>query len=197
MTVASGELLNSDEREVLSIKRIGLLVAGVAAVAVSTAVPAHAVDSTVSFTASAGSLSVAVPGSATLTGGSTAPGGTVSGALGTVTVTDARGNAAGWTASVYSTTGFTATASTSITNGGVTYTPGSTTSTSAPGSPTITAGSAGSPGANAGAALTAYTYANATAGGNTVAWNPTIAVVIPVTAKSAAAYSGTVSHQVA
>ena len=179
------------------IKRIGLLVAGVAAVAAGTAVPANAVDTTVTFTASAGSLSVSVPGAATLTGGSTIPGGTVSGALGTVTVTDARGNAAGWTASVFSTTGFTASGSTAITNGGVTYTPGATTSTNAPGSPTITAGTAGPPGANAGAALTAHTYANATAGGNTVAWNPTIAVVIPLTAKAAAAYSGTVSHQVA
>jgi len=178
------------------LKRSGFLVLGVAAIAVCTAVPAHAVDSTVSFATTGGTLSVVVPASATLTGGSTVPGGTVSGGLGTVTVTDARGNAAGWTASVYSTTGFTATASTSITNGGVTYTPGSTTSTSAPGSPTITAGSAGSPGANAGAALTAYTYANATAGGNTVAWNPTIAVVIPLTAQGGASYSGTVSHQV-
>lgn len=179
-------------------KRIGSLVAGAtAAIAVGTAAPANAEDSTVSFATTGGTLSVVVPAAATLTGGSTIPGGTVSGALGTVTVTDARGNAAGWTASVYSTTGFTAAQSTAITNSSVTYTPGATTSTNSPGSPTITAGTAGSPGANAGAALTAYTYANATAGGNTVAWNPTIAVVIPLTAKSAVTYTGTVSHQVA
>ncbi|MEU0885864.1 WxL domain-containing protein [Lentzea sp. NPDC005914] len=179
-------------------RRIGARVAGVAAaIAICTAVPASAVDSTVSFATTGGTLSVAVPASATLTGGSTVPGGTVSGALGTVTVTDARGNAAGWTASVYSTTGFTASGSTAITNSSVTYTPGATTSTTTPGSPTITAGTAGSPGANAGAALTAYTYANATAGGNTVSWNPTIAVVIPLTAIGGATYSGTVSHQVA
>ncbi|GLZ30155.1 hypothetical protein Lesp02_23450 [Lentzea sp. NBRC 105346] len=170
---------------------------GVAAVAVGTAVPANAVDSTVTFSTTGGTLSVAVPASATLTGGTTVPGGTVTGAMGTVTVTDTRGNATGWTASVYSTTGFTSAGSTAIANSGITYTPGSTTSTTAPGSPTITAGTAGSPGANAGAALTAYTYANATAGGNTVAWNPSLAVVIPLTAQGGATYSGTVSHQVA
>jgi hypothetical protein len=154
------------------------------------------VDTTVTFATSGGTLSVVVPAAATLTGGSTAPGGTVSGALGTVTVTDTRGNAAGWTASVYSTTGFTASGSTAISNSGVTYTPGETTSTTSPGSPTITAGTAGSPGANAGAALTAYTYANAAAGGNTVAWNPTIAVVIPSDAIGNTTYTGTISHQV-
>jgi hypothetical protein len=178
-------------------KRNGSLLTGVAAFVICAAVPASAVDSTVSFATTGGTLSVAVPASATLTGGSTVPGGTVTGALGTVTVTDTRGNAAGWSASVYSTTGFTASGSTTITNSSITYTPGATTSTTAPGSPTITAGTAGSPGANAGAALTAYTYANATAGGNTVSWNPTIAVVIPLTAQGGASYSGTISHQVA
>ncbi len=178
-------------------KRIGSLVAGAAAaIAVGTAVPANAVDSTVSFATTGGTLSVVAPAAATLTGGSTSPGGTVSGPLGTVTVTDTRGNAAGWTASVYSTTGFTASESTAIANSSVTYTPGATTSTNSPGSPTITTGNAGSPGANTGAALTAYTYANATAGGNTVAWNPTIAVVIPSNAIGNATYSGTISHQV-
>jgi hypothetical protein len=117
--------------------------------------------------------------------------------LGTVTVTDTRGSAAGWTASVYSTTGFTATGSTAITNAAITYTPGSTTATSTPAAPTITAGTAGSPGASSGAPLTAYTYVDATAGGNSVSWNPSLAVVIPLTAKTAAAYSGTISHQVA
>jgi WxL domain surface cell wall-binding len=181
----------------MSHKRIGMLLAGVAAIAVSTAIPANAADTTVTFTSTTGSLSITAPGSATLSGGTPTPGGTVSGAMGTVTVTDARGSAAGWMASVYSTTGFTATSSTAITNAAVTYTPGATTSTSAPGTPTITAGTAGPPGTTSGAALTAYTYANATAGGNSVSWNPTLAVVIPSTALSGAVYSGTVSHQVA
>ena len=61
----------------------------------------------------------------------------------------------------------------------------------------MTAGTAGSPGASSGAALTAYTYADVTAGGNTVSWNPSLAVVIPATTTASAAYSGTISHQVA
>jgi hypothetical protein len=179
------------------IRRIGILLFGAAAVVTLATAPANAADTTVTFTTTTGSLTITAPASVTLSGGTTSPGGTVTGALGTVTVTDARGSAAGWTASVYSTTGFTATGSTAIVNGAVTYTPGATTATTTPGTPTITAGSAASPGASSGAALTAYTYANATAGGNTVSWNPSLAVVIPLTAKTAAAYSGTISHQVA
>ena len=177
--------------------RGGPLVAGVMVVAiVATAVPANAADTTVTFTATAGSLSITAAASATLSGGTTTPGGTVSGALGTVTVTDARGSAAGWVASVYSTTGFTSATNPTIVNSGTTYTPGATTATSTPGTPTITAGTAGPLGASSGSPLTAYTYANATAGGNTVSWNPSLAVVIPITTKSGAVYSGTVSHQV-
>jgi hypothetical protein len=181
----------------MTIRRIGMLLLGATAIAVLATVPANAADTTVTFTTTGGSLTVAAPGSATLSGGTTTPGGTVSGALGTVTVTDARGSAAGWTSSVYSTTGFTATASTAIANAAITYTPGATTATTAPGTPTITAGSAGPPGVSSGTALVAYSYANVTAGGNSVSWNPTLAVVIPLTAKTAAAYSGTISHQVA
>jgi hypothetical protein len=188
---------NSPEEDIVFLKRMCSVAVFVGVAVVSAAVPANAADTTVTFTTAGGSLTVSVPASVALAGGSTAPGGTVTGAVGTVTVTDVRGSAAGWTASVYSTTGFTATGSTAVTNSGVTYTPGATTGSSAPGTPTITAGSAGSPGATSGAALTAYTYANSTAGGNSVSWNPTLAVVIPLTAQAGAAYSGTISHQVA
>ena len=178
-------------------RHLAVFWAGVIVVAVTTAVPANAADTTVTFTTTAGSLSITAAASATLSGGTTIPGGTVSGALGVVTVTDARGSVAGWVASVYSTTGFTATSSPSIVNSAVTYTPGPTTATTAPGSPTITAGTAGSPGSSSGAALTAYTYVNATQGGDSVSWNPALAVVIPISAIAAAVYSGTISHQVA
>lgn len=182
----------------MRILRSVMVLVGVAAAFVcATAGPASAADTTTTFTTTAGALSIAVPASASLTGGTTIPGGTVSGALGTVTVTDQRGSAAGWTASVYSTTGFTATGSTSITNAGITYTPGATTGVNAPGTPTITPGTPGNPGATAGTALTAYTYANTTAGGNVVSWNPSLAVAIPVSARTGASYTGTISHQVA
>jgi hypothetical protein len=171
---------------------------GAVAIAGLTTVQANAVDTSVTFTATGGGLAITAAPSATLTGGTTTPGGTVSGSLGLVTVTDSRGAAATvqWTAGVYSTTGFIATSNPSITNASVTYTPGSPTTT-APGTPTVTPGTAGSPGASSGAALTAYAYSNTTAGGNIVSWSPTLAVVIPSTAAAGAAYSGTVSHQVA
>jgi hypothetical protein len=177
-------------------KRVGTLLIGAAVITGASAVAAEASDSTVTFTTTGGSLSITSAASAALTGGTPRPGGTVSGTLGTVTVTDSRGTAAGWTAGVYSTTGFTATGSPTITNAGLTYTSGATTSTTVPGSATITAGTAGSPGAGADAALTAYTYANTTAGGNIVSWNPTLAVVIPASAHSGAVYSGTISYRV-
>ncbi|GLZ40745.1 WxL domain-containing protein [Actinokineospora sp. NBRC 105648] len=174
-----------------------LALAGATAGVAFTALPANAADTTVTFTTTGGALTITAAATATLTGGSTAPGGTVNGPLGTVTVNDARGTAAGWLASVYSTTGFTGPGSVAITNAGVTYTPGATTATSAPGTPVVTAGTAGSPGASAVAALTAYTYANTTAGGNTISWNPTLAVAIPLTAVAGTLYTGTISHQVA
>ena len=180
----------------MSRKRILTLLIGIPAIALGIAAPANAADTTVTFSTTGGSLTITAAASATLSGGTLAPGGTASGALGTVTVTDSRGSAAGWTASVYSTTGFTATGSTAITNAAMTYTPGSTTAVSSPAGQTITAGTAGSPGISSGAPLTAYTYANVTAGGNSVSWNPTLAVAIPLTAKTGAAYSGTISHQV-
>jgi hypothetical protein len=98
---------------------------------------------------------------------------------------------------VYSTTGFTSPTSVTIPVSAVTYTPGDTSGVSAPGTPTITAGSAGSPGSLSTAALTAYTYANATAGGNTVSWTPGLSVSIPLNAATSAAYTATITHQVA
>ncbi|MEU4806995.1 WxL domain-containing protein [Actinosynnema sp. NPDC023587] len=176
---------------------VALALAGASAGLVATALPANAVDTIVTFTTSGGALTITAAATATLTGGTTTPGGSVNGPLGTVTVNDSRGTASGWLASVYSTTGFTGTGSVAITNAGVTYTPGATTATTAPGTPVITAGTPGSPGATAQAPLTAYTYANTTAGGNTVSWNPTLAVAIPLTATANTLYTGTISHQVA
>jgi hypothetical protein len=173
------------QEDPMLLRHSGTFLIGVTAFMALGAIPASASDSTVTFTATGGSLSISSAASVTLSGGTT------------TTVTDARGTATGWTASVYSTTGFTASGNPAITNAAVTYTSGSTTGTTAPGTPTITAASAGSPGATTGAAKTAYTYANATAGGNTISWNPTMAVTIPLTAQAGAAYSGTVSHQVA
>jgi hypothetical protein len=177
------------------VRHIGLALVGATAIATVVAMPANAVDILVLFTTTGGALNITTPVSATLAGGT--PGGTVSGRLGTVTVIDSRGTAAGWTASVFSPTGFTAGGGT-VSNTGVTYTPGPTTGTAAPGTPGISAGAAGSPGASGRPALVAYAYSNITAGGNSVSWNPTVTVAPPLnTVATGATYSGTVTHQVA
>jgi len=170
-------------------------ISAVAAIAVAvSAVPANATDTTVTFTTTTGVLSITSAPSAVLTGGSNIPGGTISGSLGTVTVTDERGTAQGWAASVYSPTGFTATGSPDISVANITYLAGPTTGMIARGAPVVTAGTAGSPGTDRATALTVYRYANTTPGGNSVSWNPTLTVVIPVAARPGSHYSGTISY---
>ncbi|GLZ30158.1 hypothetical protein Lesp02_23480 [Lentzea sp. NBRC 105346] len=176
--------------------RIGTVLTAAAAVVIFAVTPANAADSTVTFATTGGVLSVSVAPAAALNTGSATPGTTISGLLGAVTVTDARGTAEGWAIGVYSTTGFTATGSPSIPNTGITYTPGAATGTVAPGTPAITPGAAGSPGNDRGSARTVYTYANATAGGNRVSWVPTLAVAIPSTARPGALYSGKITYRV-
>ena len=128
-------------------------------------------DTTVTFSVTSGSLSIAVPASAAL--GSALPGNTVTAQLGTVTVTDARALlTAAWTASVTSTSFKTGggTAPETIATSAVSYWSGAATSTT--GTATFTPGQA-----TAGAAQTmtsSRTAFSATAGvgNNTAAWNP-------------------------
>ncbi len=176
--------------------RIGTVLTVAAAIVAVAAIPADAADSTVTFATTGGVLSVAVAQSAPLNTGSATPGTTISGVLGAVTVTDARGSAEGWAIGVYSTTGFTATGSPAIPNTGITYIPGAATGTVAPGTPSITPGIAGSPGNDRGSARTVYTYVNATAGGNRVSWQPTLTVAIPGTARPGALYSAKITYRV-
>jgi hypothetical protein len=180
----------------MSGNRVGPVVVVAAAVTVFAATPANAADSTVTFATSGGVLSVSVAPSPPLNIGSATPGTTISGLLGAVTVIDARGTAEGWAIGVYSTTGFTAAGSPAIPNSGITYIPGAATGTVAPGTPSITPGTAGSPGNDRGSARTVYTYANATAGGNRVSWQPTLAVAIPTTARPGALYSAKITYRV-
>lgn len=176
--------------------RIGAVLTVAAAVAVFVATSASAADSTLTFATTGGVLSVSVAPSPPLNIGSATPGTTISGRLGAVTVTDARGSAEGWAIGVYSTTGFTATGSPAIPNAGITYIPGAATGTVAPGTPTITPGTAGSPGDDRGSARTVYSYANATMGGNRVSWQPTLAVAIPSAARPGALYSAKITYRV-
>ncbi|WP_433127600.1 hypothetical protein ACQPWW_32370 [Micromonospora sp. CA-240977] len=161
----------------------------------ATAAPTD--TTTVTFEVLAGTLDIDAPATADL--GTGAPGGTITGPLGPVTVTDSRGAAdASWVASV--------TASVFQTGGGsppetvlpeeIDYWSGTATATTGTG--TFTPGQA-----TAGAAaplssvtpLTAFTHAGGT-GGNTATWNPTLIVNVPLDS-IAGVYTGTVTHSVA
>lgn len=145
-------------------------------------------DTTVTFTVTSGELSMSAPVSANL--GSGAPGTTINGNLGAVTVTDDRALLeASWT---------TVAASTDWTTGGATpaetipatdvgYDPGSITTTgtiSVTGTPITLSG-------------TAAAVATATdgVGDNTASWNPALAVAVPAGAVGGA-YTATLTQSV-
>lgn len=154
-------------------------------------------DTTVTFEVDEGTLDIVAPATADL--GSGAPGGIITGQLGTVTVTDSRGAAdASWVASVTSTVFETGggTPAETVEPGLIDYWSGAATATT--GNGTFTPGQA-----NAGAAepldtvtpVTAFTHTGGT-GGNTAAWNPTLVVNVPLDS-IAGTYTGTVTHSVA
>ncbi|MFF3856452.1 hypothetical protein [Micromonospora sp. NPDC002575] len=165
-----------------------------------SAAPAFAAASdstTVTFTVNTGALTIDTPGAANL--GSGSPGGTITGALGQVTVTDQRAAAnASWTASVTSTDFTTGSGSTGqvipasdvsywsgpaiATTGTGTFTPGQPTSASA------------QPLSNT-SPLTAFTHSGGT-GDNSATWNPNLIVDVPLSA-AGGLYTGTVTHSVA
>jgi hypothetical protein len=142
--------------------------AGSAAIANSSTPSGGDPNTTVTFTVTVGGLTMTAPAAADL--GSGAPGSTIAGHLGTVTVTDARALAsAAWTVTA-SSTDWTSGAST-IPATDANYDPGfvqSTGTISVTGnditlsglSQTVVAGTAGT-------------------GDNTALWNPTISVVVP------------------
>ncbi|OUC95087.1 hypothetical protein [Streptosporangium minutum] len=161
------------------------------------AVAAPTDDTPVTFEVSAGSLDVSAPaGPVDL--GNAPPGGTITGLLGPVSVSDTRGGATSdWTASVYA-TDFTVAALT-IPFSALAYwsgpasAPGSGGGTFTPGQPAEADRVALT--GTAGAAVTAFSHSGGT-GGSTVTWNPTLVISIPLTAQTGT-YTGTVTHQVA
>ncbi|HEX6351442.1 hypothetical protein [Actinophytocola sp.] len=167
-------------------------------VAALTALPAVADDTTVTFTVTAGALDITVPGSASL--GPGAPGGVINGQLGVVTVTDLRASAnASWTVTVTSTdftTGAGAASQTTLATE-VDYWSGPAITTTGNGDFTPGQLAAGDrvPLNNAPTTVTAFTHSGGT-GNNTVTWNPTLSVRVPLDSQ-AGAYTGTVTHSVA
>lgn len=144
--------------------------------------PAAADDTAVTFTLTGGSLTLSVAATAALTDEpSGVAANTITGTLGTVTVTDARGGTAGWVASAASTT-FTG-QGLSVSDG-VTYTSGEVTAT---GTSTVVGATAVTITSQA-----AVATATGVSGNNTASWNPTLDVSMPAGAL-AGAYTGTVT----
>jgi hypothetical protein len=170
-----------------------LLVAVAAGIlALGIAIPASAApgESAAKVTITGGFLSITVPADAGILGSrvNTVGGGTISGSLGQVIVTDARSAAAGstWIASVIS-TAFTPTSGPTIPASAVGYTAGTITKV---GTATYTAGDPVSlEGVSAAVTATGIT------GDNSATWNPTINVAVPG-GTIAGTYSGTITHSV-
>jgi hypothetical protein len=160
--------------------------------AVGIAIPASAApgESTATVTITGGFLSISVPADAGSLGSlvNTVGGGTISGSLGQVVVTDARSAAAGstWVASVIS-TAFTPLSGPTIPASRVGYTAGTITKV---GTATYTANDP----TNLTGASPAVTATGIT-GDNSATWNPTINVAVPG-GTIAGTYSGTITHSV-
>ncbi|GAB2453518.1 hypothetical protein ACWDTT_02475 [Streptosporangium sandarakinum] len=193
----------------MSARRLGTVCWGVTGLvaALTAALPATAgtcpasttCSTTVTFTVTApDGLTITVP-SGPVNIGSGAPGGQISGQLGSITVSDQRATlAATWTASVVAATGgFTTgggTAPETIPNTAVLYWSGAATGTT--GSGTFVPGQA-----NAAAAqsldLSRTAFSKTTgSGANSATWNPTVVINVPAGAV-AGVYTGTVNHSVA
>lgn len=180
-------------------RRIGLAFAGVTT-ALATIVPQAAYaattgDTTVTFTISAGTLDITVPASVSL--GSGSPGGSITGQMGAVEVTDLRAAlTATWTTTVSSTDFVTGggTPAETISNAAVSYWSGPFTATTGNAVPTP-----GQPTAAQAQALSVPRTAFSLTGGvgnNTATWNPSLIVAVPA-AGVAGLYTGTVTHSVA
>jgi hypothetical protein len=160
--------------------------------AIGIAVPASAApgESAANVTITGGFLSISVPANAGSLGSivNTVGGGTISGSLGQVVVTDARSAAAGstWIASVIS-TAFTPPSGPTIPASRVGYTAGTITKV---GTATYTANDP----TNLTGASPAVTATGIT-GDNSATWNPTINVAVPG-GTIAGTYSGTITHSV-
>ncbi len=145
-------------------------------------------DTTVTFAVTSGALTITAPTAADL--GSGAPGTTISGALGSVTVTDNRALlSASWTATA-SPTSFTTGSGTTpetipATDAG--YAPGPLTTTGTITATPHTITLSGSP--------QAVVSRTAGTGNNTASWDPTVSVAVPASAVFGT-YTGTIAHSV-
>lgn len=168
-------------------RKIFIVAAAFAAIVAVTALPAGA-DTPVTFTLTAGALSISAPSGSVQLGPSqvaSASSHTFSGLLGTVTVNDDRGGTNAWVASVIS-TAFTSPGQTAVAAIHVSYAPGTiAVSNVVAATPATTDLTGVSPVVN-----------GTSTGLATASWNPTITVVVPAGA-APGVYSGTITHSVA
>jgi len=172
----------------MTIRKLVLLVGALAGVAAVTALPGGAADTATSFTLTGGLLSISAPTGDVSLGTQVSPTSatTISGHLGTVTVTDQRGGATTWVASVI-VTAFTPTpAATAIAANQVSYAAGTVTES---GVTTVLPGTTDLTGVSP--------VVNGTSTGiSSASWNPTISVLVPANAPPGV-YSATITHSVA
>jgi hypothetical protein len=177
-----------------------LLAAAVSGIALAAVVagPAHAATTTTTFTLTGAGLSISAPASANLSASTNIGSVSLGSALGTVTVTDARGGLLGsWTAAVSSTDFVTNAQSSSntITKANVSYWSGVATVTAGqvavPVGQQLTALNAVALSSQQNAVLTSGVTGNAV-----VTWNPTLSITVPADVV-AGTYTGTITHSVA
>ena len=168
-----------------------LVVTATAMLGLGFAAPASAGITTATLTITGGALAITVPTSTVSLGTrqNTVGGGTISGVLGVVQVSDGRSAAAGsgWVASVIS-SAFTPPAGPAIAASAVSYTAGTITKV---GTAVYTA--------NDPPDLTGVSpavTASAITGDNSATWSPTITVLIPG-GMAAGTYTATITHSVA
>jgi hypothetical protein len=173
-------------------KPLALTLATLATASVAALVPtaANAADTNVTFTLSGGSLTLSAPGSASLTaaGNLGVTGTSVSGSLGSSTVTDSRGSLAHTVTVNMSSTDFTDAASDVIAKSNAAGSSGATVPTGvAVAVPTLTGQTIG---ASGGATILQLT---GVVGAASTTYNPTVTVTIPANA-IAGSYSGTITQ---
>jgi hypothetical protein len=180
----------SQSKDAMKISHL-LLATATGVLALGFAAPASAGPTTATLTITGGALAITVPTSPVSLGTrqNTVGGGTISGVLGVVQVSDGRSAAAGsgWVASVIS-SAFTPPAGPAIAASAVSYTAGTITKV---GTAVYTA--------NDPPDLTGVSpavTASAITGDNSATWSPTISVLIPG-GMAAGTYTATITHSVA
>jgi hypothetical protein len=161
--------------------------AAFAALAAGTALPAAAATPA-SFTLTAGTLSISAPTASVSLGSQVASvlASTMSGQLGSVTVTDQRGGTTTWTASVIS-TAFTPTAGPADPASNVSYAAGAFTD-----SATVVATAVNATDLTG----VSIVVTGASSGPSTATWDPTISVIVPADF-APGVYTATITHSVA